>query len=59
MDAQRLANDAVKRVRELMSESTDSERDTLNAFSETFGAELEGWDMRIQEIGEEGGTPSR
>lgn len=37
-------------VRSEMSHTPGSEEDVLREFSEQFGAEVAGWDMRLEEI---------
>ena len=52
-NAQKAHRMAIDQVRQILSESTKSPEDELRNlmdFTEAFSAELEGWEMRIQEI---------
>jgi len=51
------ARRAVDEVRRLMSLSTAPEAETLEAFDEALGAEIEGWQMRLDELEREEGEP--
>ena len=53
MKANGAAQKAVEEVRRLLAASTDDERTTYEAFSELIGSEVEGWEMRLDELDSE------
>lgn len=53
MKAREAAKKAVEAVRSIMSQCTDPERVTYEAFDEEFDAEITGWKMRLEELDEE------
>lgn len=54
MNAQEAAVEAVRAVWKLMEECKGSELEVMKEFSEALGTEVDGMDMRIQELNEEG-----
>ncbi len=41
---------ALESVRSFMSQAEGAEAEVLSAFSEEFGTEVDGWDMRLEEL---------
>ena len=44
------AEKALEEVRRILSKASGDELSVLKDFAEVFGAEIEGWEMRIQEL---------
>ena len=42
-------------MRAKMAETPGTEREVMRAFSDEIGAEVEGWDMRLSEVGDDTG----
>ena len=44
------AEKALEEVRRILSKASGDELSVLKDFTEVFGAEIEGWEMRVQEL---------
>ena len=44
------AQKALEEVRRILSKASGDELSVLKDFAEVFGAEIEGWEMRVQEL---------
>ncbi len=42
--------EAMEAVRSIMSRTAGTEEEVLRVFSEEFGSEVAGWDMRLEEL---------
>ena len=41
-------------IRKAVSSASGTEEEVLGAFGDAIGSEIDGWDMRLQEINDEG-----